>query len=467
MQPRNDTLSAWAAAGFALVAILSFHLGYSVKNCQVLLVVFLYCLFRLASVPTSRRAFYLGLGIGLAIYAPQLSYFWTIFQSAAVPLWLILAFWLALFPLLGQICWARFGLLGWAWAAPFCWTGLEYCRSEVTYLRFSWLIPGYAFSDSVSLHRLASYGVYGIGFLLMTIAVYLGVVRQLRWQGRTIGGAVLVSLLLYPAFASERRGSSERILRVTGVQLEFPAPAEAVLGLDRAIRKFPETDLLVLSEYTFKGPIPDLVKKWCRKHQKYLVAGGEDPVSGSQYYNTAFVVSPEGEIVFRQAKCVPIQFIKDGLPAPGQQVWNSPWGKLGLGICYDASYTAVMDELIRQGAQGLILPTMDVADRGIREHALHARIAPMRAAEYAVPVFRLCSSGISQFVGPSGRVLESAPFPGEGAIISAPMRLAYRGRLPPDRSLAPLSGVVTIVLGTWLAIDRYQQRSRRLETEAA
>jgi apolipoprotein N-acyltransferase len=126
-----------------------------------------------------------------------------------------------------------------------------------------------------------------------------------------------------------------------------------------------------------------------------------------------------------------------------------------------------MDNLIRLGAQGLILPTMDVADRGIREHALHARIAPMRAAEYAVPVFRLRSSGFSQFVGPSGRVLESAPFPGAGAIISAPMRLAHRGRLPPDHWLAPLSGVVTVLLGAWLAIDRYQQRSRRLETEAA
>jgi apolipoprotein N-acyltransferase len=460
MQPPNKNLSAWATLWFALAAILSFHLAYTMGSCQILIVVFLYCLFHLANVQTSRRAFYIGLGIGLAIYAPQLSYFWTIFQAGAIPLWLILSFWLGLFLLLGWACLLRFGLVGWACAAPFVWTGLEYSRSELGYLRFSWLNAGYAFSDSSSLHYLACYGVYGIGFVLMTIAVVLGVVRILGWSGRILAGIVATLLLLYPALAPAPQTSPQQSLRVTGVQLEFPAPSEAVLALDQAINKFPETDLFVLSEYSFMGPVPDLIKKWCRKHHKYFVAGGEDPISGSQYYNTAFVVSPEGEIVFRQAKCVPIQFFKDGLPAPGQALWNSPWGRLGLGICYDASYTRVTDELICQGAQGLIFPTMDVADWGIHQHQLHARIAPMRAAEYAVPVFRLCSSGISQFIGPSGRVFDSAPFPGQGAIMSTPMRLVYRGRMPPDRWLAPLSVGITVALSAWLAIDCVRQRSR-------
>jgi apolipoprotein N-acyltransferase len=165
------------------------------------------------------------------------------------------------------------------------------------------------------------------------------------------------------------------------------------------------------------------------------------------------VIGPEGEIVFRQAKCVPIQFFKDGLPAPKQGLWDSPWGKLGFGICYDASYTRVTDELIRQGAQGLIFPTMDVEDWGNHQHQLHARIAPMRAAEYAVPVFRLCSSGISQFADQTGRVLDSAPFPGQGAILSAQMQLSTRGRMPPDRWLALSSVGLTAALSAWLALD--------------
>lgn len=126
MQPLNKNLSAWATLWFALAAILSFHLAYTMESCQILIVVFLYCLFHLANVQTSRRAFHIGLGIGLAIYAPQLSYFWTIFQAGAIPLWLILSFWLGLFLLLGWACLLRFGLVGWACAAPFVWTGLEY-----------------------------------------------------------------------------------------------------------------------------------------------------------------------------------------------------------------------------------------------------------------------------------------------------------------------------------------------------
>src|ERR1039458_9316874 len=117
-----------------------------------------------------------------------------------------------------------------------------------------------------------------------------------------------------------------------------------------------------------------------------------------------------------------------------------------MAICYDASYSRVTDELIRQGAQALIFPTMDIADWGAAQHLLHGRIAPMRAAEYAVPVFRVCSSGISQFVDVTGRVLSSAPFPGEGAMLAAEMALPERGRMPPDRWLARLSAGVVAML---------------------
>ena len=71
----------------------------------------------------------------------------------------------------------------------------------------------------------------------------------------------------------------------------------------------------------------------------------------------------------------------------------------------------VTDELIRQGAQAIIAPTMDVADWGGHQHRLHARVAPVRAAEYGVPIFRVCSSGISQLIDDTGRVAASAPFP--------------------------------------------------------
>ena len=218
--------------------------------------------------------------------------------------------------------------------------------------------------------------------------------------------------------------------------------------LDRLVKKFPEAELIVLSEYAFDGPIPEKVKAWCRENQKYLVAGGKDLLPGDQYYNTAFVVSPEGEIIFRQGKSVPIQFFKDGLPAPEQKVWDSPWGKIGICICYDLSYRRVVDELVRQGAQALIVPTMDVADWGRHQHELHARVAPIRAAEYGLPIFRVCSSGISQLVNANGRVESTTPFPGDEAMIAGSLSVARKGRLPLDHWLAPFCALIAALFSS-------------------
>jgi predicted amidohydrolase len=208
--------------------------------------------------------------------------------------------------------------------------------------------------------------------------------------------------------------------------------------LERVAREHPDTDLFVLSEYSFDGPVPGCVREWCRRHQRYLLAGGKAPQSGDTFRNTAFVVGPDGEVIFEQAKSVPIQFFKDGLPALAQRVWDSPWGRLGICICYDLSYTRVVDRLVRLGAEALVVPTMDVADWGKNQHALHALVAPARAAEYRLPIFRLASSGISQVVTTAGRVVATAPHPGSGQMIAGRLFLRGRGRLPWDRVVAPV-----------------------------
>ena len=188
--------------------------------------------------------------------------------------------------------------------------------------------------------------------------------------------------------------------------------------------------------------VPDKFAFSCRRRK--------DIVTGHVYYNTSFVVGTNGEIVFKQAKSVPVQFFDDGLPAQKQEVWNSPWGKIGICICYDLSYTRVTDRLIEQGAQLLIVPTMDLEDWGRHEHELHSRVAPVRAAEYGIPIFRLASSGISQAVSGEGNVITQTSLGTDGEILSAQLRLPRRGSLPLDRFLAPLctsaTGIVTAVL---------------------
>jgi apolipoprotein N-acyltransferase len=439
---------------FAAGAVTAFLLAYAFTGCGFLIIGFLACLYPLARLRTRRLAYYFGLGIGVLIYTPHLLFFWKTFGWGSVALWYVLPFWLGIFLMLGHGCLFRCGPVAWACLAPFLWTGLEFFRSELYYLRFSWLNPGFVFSNSGALPYLAAYGVYGIGFLFMAAVG----ISNLSGRAKQLGIAALLAALLYPAIIKPGDSSPRKSLQVTGVQLEFPDTASVISALNKAAAKFPDTSLFVLSEYTFTRSVPDSVRAWCRSHGKYLVIGAEDPAPHSDFYNMACVIDTNGDIVFRQAKCVPIQFMKDGVPASQQQLWDSPWGKIGIAICYDASYSRVTDELVRQGAQALIIPTMDIADWGAAQHLLHARIAPMRAAEYALPVFRVCSSGISQFIDTTGRVLSSAPFPGDGAMLSAEIPLPAHGRMPPDRWLARLCvGVVAAFIG-WLAIAAMREK---------
>ena len=77
---------------------------------------------------------------------------------------------------------------------------------------------------------------------------------------------------------------------------------------------------------------------------------------------------------------------------------------------------------------------------------LPGRIAPTRAAEHRVALFRLASSGISQAVNRDGKVLASAPYPGELASLAMNERTLYPTRIPPDRWLGRISAVVAVAL---------------------
>jgi apolipoprotein N-acyltransferase len=482
-KPLSQPLTHQQAAGGGAATLGAFHLAQC-PGLGALIWLFLLgvCVLALRWQASGRAAFYGGLGFGLALYVPQLWFFWTIFGPPGAVLWLIIAFWIGLFFLMMDQCRARCGP---AWAAvllPFVSTGLEYFRSELYYLRFSWLMPAYALAEGKEMRWLLGAGAYGFGFFALALfgALLAGRRRPLlalaalaSWAGlylgldfahrRAVSGAPETS----PPALGKGAGGLGRVT-VAGLQLEFPSQREILTGLGRLLAKYPQAELLVLSEYTLDGPVPEELQRWCREHGRYVVVGGKAPASSGDFYNTAFVVGPAGKIVFAQAKSVPIQFFKDGLPAPCQSVWNSPWGKLGICVCYDLSYTRVTDELVRQGARALIVPSMDVAFWAKREHELHARVTPVRAAEYGLPIFRVASSGISQLVDAAGNVQAEAPFPGEGQMIGGELALAAAGRLPLDRWLAPLGVGVAGLTALWLLIRAgadWLQRARLCRRE--
>ncbi|HVU27236.1 MAG TPA: nitrilase-related carbon-nitrogen hydrolase [Verrucomicrobiae bacterium] len=425
-----------------LLAVVCFHLAYtSIKFPALGLFIFGYAYFltQLTNQLTVRRAFYFGLAAGFLCDAPQLYFFWKIFSAAAIVLWLVAGFWIGLFTAISCGAIRRWGKVKAMWLIPIIWTGLEYFRSELYYLKFSWLNIGYALQFP--------FGMYGVGFSIFAIIVGLFYARIIKIKVvESIFIAIFIFLLVWmfllPSLASTKRRPGTPV-QIAGIQMEFPPAGILPEALDHALKKNTNAPIFALSEYTLDGGVPDSLKNWCRDHDKFLIVGGKDIVTNDVYYNTAFVVGTNGEIVFKQAKCVPIQFFHDGLPAPKQEVWNSPFGKIGICICYDLSYTRVTDELVRQGAQLLVVPTMDVEEWGRHEHELHSRVALVRAAEYGIPIFRVASSGISQAVNGNGAVVAQTRLGGNGDIFSAQLRLPLRCSLPLDRFLAPICTVIT------------------------
>jgi len=61
---------------------------------------------------------------------------------------------------------------------------------------------------------------------------------------------------------------------VAGVQLESADEYRIARAVDQLAIAHPEAQILVVSEYSFLGPVPKSVRRIIQKHHRYLIAGG-------------------------------------------------------------------------------------------------------------------------------------------------------------------------------------------------
>jgi len=106
------------------------------------------------------------------------------------------------------------------------------------------------------------------------------------------------------------------------------------------------------------GPSSQAIAEACRETGVYAVAGfiGGD---GEKFYNTAMLVGPDG--VVGSYRKVHLPFIGiDRFLTPGDrpfQVFDLPFGKVGLNICYDISFPEAARALKLMGAELIALVT--------------------------------------------------------------------------------------------------------------
>jgi apolipoprotein N-acyltransferase len=224
--------------------------------------------------------------------------------------------------------------------------------------------------------------------------------------------------------------SASAVLMVLGFALwKLPPITKGAGGLSVALVQTESTDFNRLSELNLKageqtievavwpelsaagvasaGKTDELVKLARSPGQPSFVTtfkDGNTPLP----HNTASIFSAKGESL-RYYKRKPFSGERMiHLAGTKPVVVDHTYNRLGLNICFDSCYPAVMRETVQLGADAILLPTQDPRSPYGVIQAIHAAYTPFRAAELGVPIARTDMSAHSMLVGPMGEIVAQA-----------------------------------------------------------
>ena len=159
------------------------------------------------------------------------------------------------------------------------------------------------------------------------------------------------------------------------------------------------------------GPMSDRLCKLAREQGRWLLPGSMYESVGNAVYNTALVISPEGEIVAKYRKIFP-WYPFEAETTPGEEfcVFDVPGaGRFGMSICYDMWFPEMIRTLAWMGAEVILHPTMTPTSDRELELVLSQANAIMNQC-YFVDINGVgpWGGGRSLIVDPDGRVVQQA-----------------------------------------------------------
>lgn len=218
-------------------------------------------------------------------------------------------------------------------------------------------------------------------------------------------------------------------------------------------------DALAASAEPIPGP---WTKRWgdlARKHRVWILAGtmAERTPEGGRPFNTAPLLDPRGRIVARYRKIhlfdadLPGKKIResDGSRAGNRPVVADVGGvKVGILVCFDLRFGWIWEELVRRGAEAVLLPSNFTRETGkahwttlVRARAIESQCYVAAPACWGThPGLGIDANGEAMVVDPWGEVLAKANVRGDAVLTATvfPSRVAeVRRRLPlrrPPRS---------------------------------
>ena len=157
----------------------------------------------------------------------------------------------------------------------------------------------------------------------------------------------------------------------------------------------------------------------------YIVAGSLPELCNGNIYNTSFVYDREGRQIARHRKIhlfdIDIAggqyFRESDVLSAGDQVtmFDTPWGRVGLGICFDIRFAELASRMALAGADVFIYPGAFNMTTGPAHWELHFRARAVDSQVYTVGVAparvegaSYVSYGHSIVCDPWGRVLHDS-----------------------------------------------------------
>jgi apolipoprotein N-acyltransferase len=341
--------------------------------------------------------------------------------------------------------------------APPLWVSLEYIRGFLL-SGFPWELLGYSQYLTLPLVQIADItGVYGVSFLIVLVnaVVYRFMEAFIDRNWRPVRKEVLAAGLLLVLSAAygcwrlagispqSKEGTPVRISLIQGdvpqnVKWEPKFQEETVRSyLDLTLRTRHLSPSLVIWPETatpfFFQDSPfhkSRILELSRTMGAHLLFGSPAYARKgreTRYYNSAFLISPEGKEAGRYDKIhlVPfgeyaplsglLGFTRDIIGAmgdfePGEEVQTLafPQGNFGVLICYEAIFPDLTRQFVDRGARFLVNITNDAWFGRTAAPYQHISMAALRAVENRVPIARAANTGISGFIHPSGQILQAS-----------------------------------------------------------
>lgn len=175
-----------------------------------------------------------------------------------------------------------------------------------------------------------------------------------------------------------------------------------------------------------------------------------------QFINEGLLLAPDGQVLGAGAKDHPVALLGETSASRGKYpVFDTPFGKVGIMICYDLNFTDTARRLARSGAEILCVPSNDWKAISQAQYMY----AVFRAAENGLVALKADSNYDSCIVTPDGLIVRKAVnYAGETAVLVADVPL--RKSLPPAAYLGNTAGLLSLVLWAGSMVWAFRRRPR-------